>query len=124
MKTGDLARKDSENYYFIVDRSKDIINSGGLKVYPREVEEELYKHPGVSFAAVIPVPDDYFGEVGKAFIVAKEGHKITEEEMKEFCLNQSMTKYKIPKSFEFVDSLPLSAAGKVLKRELIIRENE
>jgi len=124
LKTGDLARKDSENYYFIVDRSKDIINSGGLKVYPREVEEELYKHPGVSFAAVIPVPDDYFGEVGKAFIVAKEGHKITEEEMKEFCLNQSMTKYKIPKSFEFVDSLPLSAAGKVLKRELIIRENE
>ncbi len=123
LKTGDLARKDSEDYYFIVDRSKDIINSGGLNVYPREVEEDLYKHPGVSLAAVIPVPDDYFGEVGKAFIVVKEGYKITEKEMKEFCLKQSMTKYKIPKSFEFIDSLPLSAAGKVLKRELINRKN-
>ena len=124
LKTGDLARIDSEGYFFIVDRSKDVINSGGLKVYPREVEEELYKHPGVSLATVIPVPDDYFGEVGKAFIVAKEGQKITEDEMREFCIKQSITKYKIPKTFEFVDSLPLSAAGKVLKRELIKRESK
>jgi len=124
LRTGDLAHVDSEGYFFIVDRSKDIINSGGLKVYPREVEELLFKHPKISLAAVIPVPDDYFGEVGKAFIVLKEGQNATPEEIKDFCIEQSLTKYKIPKSFEFIDELPLSAAGKVLKRELVKRESK
>ena len=122
IRTGDLAYVDTDDYFFIVDRSKDIINSGGLKIYPREVEEVLFKHPKISMAAVIPVPDDYYGEVGKAFIVLKEGQYATPEEMKEFCIDQSVTKYKIPKSFEFIDSLPLSAAGKILKRELVKRE--
>ena len=117
LKTGDLGKIDSEGYYFLVDRSKDIINSGGLKVYPREVEEVLYKHPRVSLVAVVPVPDDYFGEVGKAYVVTKEGKEIVEEELIEVC-KESLAKYKIPKSFEFIDSLPLSAAGKILKREL------
>jgi long-chain acyl-CoA synthetase len=124
LRTGDLAYVDSDDYYFIVDRSKDVINSGGLKIYPREVEEVLFKHPKISMAAVVPVPDDYYGEVGKAFIVLKEGHSSSSEEIKEFCIEQSVTKYKIPKSFEFVDSLPLSAAGKVLKRELVKQETE
>lgn len=124
LRTGDLAQIDSDGYFFIVDRSKDIINSGGLKVYPREVEELLFKHPKISLAAVIAVPDDYFGEVGKAFIVLKEGEDATPEEIKEFCIEQSLTKYKIPKSFEFIDELPLSAAGKVLKRELVNRETK
>jgi len=124
IRTGDLAYIDSEDYFFIVDRSKDIINSGGLKIYPREVEEVLYKHPKVSLAAVIPAPDDYFGEVGKAFIVLKEGHESTPEEIKHFCIEQSLSKFKIPKSFEFIDQLPLSAAGKVLKRELIRRHTD
>lgn len=122
LRTGDLAYMDSEDYFFIVDRSKDVINSGGLKIYPREVEEVLFKHPKISMVAVVPVPDDYFGEVGKAFIVLKEGQNVTTEEMKEFCIEQSVTKYKIPKYFEFIDSLPLSAAGKILKRELVKRE--
>ena len=119
LRTGDLATVDQEDYYFLVDRAKDIINSGGLKIYPREVEEVLFKHPGVSLAAVIPVPDDYFGEVGKAIIITKEGIALTDEEMKNFCIEQNMTKYKIPKSFVFVEKVPLSAAGKVLKRELV-----
>ncbi len=122
LRTGDLAYVDSNDYFFIVDRSKDIINSGGLKVYPREVEELLYKHPKVSLAAVIPFPDDYFGEVGKAFIVLKEGQNATSEEFKNYCIEQALTKYKIPKSFEFIEELPLSAAGKVLKRELVEKE--
>ena len=122
LRTGDLAYKDSEGYYFLVDRSKDVINSGGLKIYPREVEEILYKHSGVSLAAVIPIPDDYFGEVGKAYIVAKEGSELTKEEIIEYCVPQ-LSKYKIPKEFEFVTELPLSAAGKVLKRELIKRNS-
>lgn len=121
LKTGDLGKIDSEGYYFLVDRSKDVINSGGLKIYPREVEEVLYKHPGVSLVAVVPVPDEYFGEVGKAYIVTKEGKEIVEEELIEVC-KDTLAKYKIPKSFEFIDSLPISAAGKVLKRELVGKE--
>ena len=123
LKTGDLGKVDSEGYYFIVDRSKDVINSGGLKIYPREVEEVLYKHPSVSLAAVVPIPDEYFGEVGKAFIVTKKGKEIVEEELIEVC-KDSLAKYKIPKSFEFIDSLPISAAGKVLKRELVVKEEK
>ena len=90
---------------------------------PREVEEEIFKHPGVSIAAVIPIPDDYFGEVGKAYIVPKEGFKLTQKEMKSHC-SKTLSKYKIPKKFEFIDELPLSAAGKVLKRELIQRNTK
>ncbi|MHA1550651.1 MAG: AMP-binding protein [Candidatus Heimdallarchaeaceae archaeon] len=120
LKTGDLGEVDDEDYYFIVDRLKDIINSGGLKIYPREVEEVLFKHPAISMAAVIPIPDEYFGEVPKAFIVAKEGHDLTAEEVQDFC-NEQLSKYKIPKYYEIIDELPLSAAGKVLKRELISR---
>ena len=118
LRTGDLGHTDDEDYYFLVDRLKDIINSGGLKIYPREVEEVLFKHPAISMAAVIPIPDEYFGEVPKAFIVAKEGHNLTAEEVHDFC-NEQLSKYKIPKYYEIIDELPLSAAGKVLKRELI-----
>ncbi len=122
LRTGDLGYKDSDGYYFLVDRSKDVINSGGLKVYPREVEEILFKHPGVSLAAVIPIPDEYFGEVGKAYIVAKEGFQLSQDEITEYCV-PLLSKYKVPKEFEFVTELPLSAAGKVLKRELIKRNS-
>ena len=120
LRTGDLGKVDDEDYYFLVDRLKDIINSGGLKIYPREVEEVLFKHPAISMAAVIPIPDEYFGEVPKAFIVTKEGHNLTAEEVQDFC-NEQLSKYKIPKYYEITDELPLSASGKVLKRELIGR---
>ena len=124
LRTGDLAYIDSQDYFFIVDRSKDIINSGGLKIYPREVEEILYKNPKISMAAVIPIADEYFGEVGKAFIILKEGQETSINEIKEFLIKESLTKYKLPKEIIFVDSLPLSAAGKVLKRELVEKEKK
>ncbi len=120
LRTGDLGKADDENYYFLVDRLKDIINSGGLKIYPREVEEVLFMHPAISMAAVIPIPDEYFGEVPKAFIVTKEGQDLTAEEVQDFC-NEQLSKYKVPKYYEIIDELPLSAAGKILKRELIDR---
>ncbi|GAI77193.1 unnamed protein product [marine sediment metagenome] len=120
LKTGDLGKADDEDYYFLVDRLKDIINSGGLKIYPREVEEVLFKHPAIIVAAVIPIPDEYFGEVPKAFIVAKEGYDLTAKEVQDFC-NEQLSRYKVPKYYEIIDELPLSAAGKVLKRELIER---
>ncbi|MHA1201041.1 MAG: AMP-binding protein [Candidatus Heimdallarchaeaceae archaeon] len=120
LRTGDLGKADDEDYYFLVDRLKDIINSGGLKIYPREIEEVLFKHPAILVAAVIPIPDEYFGEVPKAFIVAKEGHDLTTEEVQDFC-NEQLSRYKVPKYYEIIDELPLSAAGKVLKRELLER---
>ncbi len=120
LRTGDLGKADDEDYYFLVDRLKDIINSGGLKIYPREIEEVLFKHPAISVATVIPIPDKYFGEVPKAFIVAKEGHDLTTEEVQDFC-NEQLSRYKVPKYYEIIDELPLSAAGKVLKRKLIER---
>lgn len=115
--TGDVATMNEEGYFFIVDRLKDMINSGGYKVWPREVEEVLYTNPKVSLALVIGVDDDYFGETVKAFIVPKEEYKntITSEEIIDFCKNR-MANYKTPKQVEFRDSLPISPQGKVLRR--------
>lgn len=121
LKTGDVAKKDADGYYYIVDRLKDVIISGGLKIYPREVEEQLYGHPAVKMVAVVGVPNGYYGEVAKALVVLKEGEKVTEEELKEF-LREKIAKFKIPKSIEFVKELPLSPAGKILKKK--IRERE
>ncbi len=117
LKTGDIAMKDKDGYYYIVDRLKDIINSGGLKIYPREVEEVVYKLPEVKYAALIGIPDNYYGEVGKLFVVKKEGTSLNERDILIF-LSKYLAKYKIPKEIEFVKELPLSGAGKVLKREL------
>lgn len=115
--TGDVATMNEEGYFFIVDRLKDMINSGGYKVWPREVEEVLYANPKVSLALVIGVDDDYFGETVKAFIVPKEEHKttVTSEEIIDFC-KKRMANYKTPKQVEFRDSLPISPQGKVLRR--------
>ncbi len=115
--TGDLARMDEDGFYYIVDRKKDMFISGGENIYPVEIERALYEHPAVHMCAVIGVPDEKWGEVGKAFVVLKPGRKATEEELLEF-LRGRLARYKVPKSVEFVDSLPLSPAGKVLKREL------
>ena len=115
--TGDLVMKDDEGFYFIVGRKKDMFISGGENVYPTEIEELLYKHPAVLEAAVIGVPDDFWGEVGKAFVSLKPGMKVTGEEIKSYLLDK-LAKYKIPKYYEIRDALPKSAAGKILKREL------
>lgn len=115
--TGDLAMMDDNQYFTIVDRKKDLFISGGENIYPAEIESVLYKHPAVEMCAVIGVPDEKWGEVGKAFVVLRAGVEATGEEINAH-LQHHLAGYKVPKSIEFVTSLPISAAGKILKREL------
>lgn len=117
--TGDVARMDADGYFVIVDRLKDQINTAGFKVWPREVEEILYAHPAVQLAAVVGVPDAYRGEVVKAYVVLKEQHRrlVGERALLDFC-KERLTSYKVPRLVEFRDQLPISAAGKVLRRLL------
>ncbi|RMD86422.1 MAG: long-chain fatty acid--CoA ligase [Calditrichaeota bacterium] len=117
LHTGDLARQDEEGYFYIIGRSKDMFISGGENVYPAEIESVLHAHPAVAEAAVIGVPHEKWGEVGKAFIVIKEGQTITREELLAF-LKQRLAKYKIPHYIEFVKSLPKTAIGKIDKKAL------
>jgi fatty-acyl-CoA synthase len=117
LHTGDLAQRDDEGFYYIVGRKKDMYISGGENVFPTEIEELLYKHPAILEAAVIGVPDEKWGEVGKAIVSLKKGHDITEEALRLF-LDGKLARYKIPKYYEIRDSLPKSGAGKILKREL------
>lgn len=115
--TGDLATYDEDYYIYLVDRKKDMIISGGLNIYPAEVERVIYEHPAVSQCAVIGVPHDRWGEEVKAFIVLREGHEATEDEIIRFCKG-SLASYKKPKSVEFLDELPRNPQGKILKRVL------
>ena len=115
--TGDVAQYDDEGYFYIVDRKKDMFISGGENVYPAEIEKALYQHPAVHMCAVIGLPDAKWGEVGKACIVLKPNQTATEEELLKF-MTERLAKYKIPKSVSFMEALPISAAGKILKREL------
>jgi fatty-acyl-CoA synthase len=115
--TGDMVRYDEEWYFYVVDRKKDMFISGGENVYPVEIESVLYKHPAVHMCAVIGVPDEKWGEVGKACVVLKPGMTATEEELIAF-MQQHLARYKVPKSVVFLDSLPMSGMGKILKREL------
>ncbi|MFX1310016.1 MAG: AMP-binding protein [Promethearchaeota archaeon] len=115
--TGDLAMQDEESFYYIVGRRKEMYISGGENVYPVEIEELLFKHPAIDLAAVIGVPDDKWGEVGKAFLTLKSGKTLDVEEIRNYLIDR-LAKYKIPKYFEIRDSLPTSATGKILKREL------
>lgn len=115
--TGDLAMQDDEGFYYIVGRRKEMYISGGENVYPIEIEELLFKHPAIDLAAVIGVPDEKWGEVGKAFLTLKPNHKVNTDEIRNY-LTERLAKYKIPKYFEIRDSLPTSATGKILKREL------
>jgi len=117
LRTGDIATLDADGYAFIVDRKKDLAIVGGFKVYPREVEEVLYEHPGVAEAAAIGVPDAELGEVVKAFIVRRPGAAVTEAELIAF-VRARIAHYKAPRSVEFRASLPKSAVQKVLRREL------
>jgi fatty-acyl-CoA synthase len=116
--TGDLVMRDEEGFYFITGRKKDMFISGGENIYPTEIEELLYKHPSVLEAAVVGVPHEKWGEVGKAVIVLKPGKSLTQEEVLEY-LGGKLARYKIPKYYEFREELPKSAAGKILKRELV-----
>lgn len=120
LRTGDIASMDEEGYVFILDRTKDMIISGGANIYPREVEEVLLEHPAVSEVCVIGVPDSVWGEAVKAVVVLKPGASATEQSIVAFAV-QHMASYKKPKSVDFVDELPKSAYGKLLKRELRAR---
>ncbi|POX47553.1 long-chain-fatty-acid--CoA ligase [Streptomyces sp. Ru71] len=119
-RTGDLARRDEDGFYYIVDRSKDLIIRGGFNVYPREIEEVLMTHPQVSLAAVIGVPHERHGEEIKAYVIPQPGSSLTEEELVAWAKGQ-MASYKYPRIVEFVTSLPMTATGKILKRELARR---
>jgi long-chain acyl-CoA synthetase len=116
-RTGDLGMKDEEGYFYIVDRIKDMIIVNGVNVYPRHVEEVLYRHPSVAEAAVIGVPHRRSGETVKAFLVLKPGAETTGAEIRKFCL-QNLGGFEVPRQVVFTDSLPKSSTGKILKREL------
>ncbi len=115
--TGDVARRDEDGYFFIMDRIKDMILRGGFNVYPREIEELLLTHPAVSMAAVVGTPDERLGEEIKAFVVRKPGAEVAEDELVSWC-KERLAAYKYPRHVEFRDALPMSATGKILKREL------
>ncbi len=115
--TGDVGIRDSDGYFFIVDRKKDMIISGGENVYPAEVEDALYKHPGIKEVAVIGVDHPRWGETVRALVVPKDGITLTEQEILEFSQDK-LARYKQPRSVVFVDVLPRNPAGKVLKVEL------
>jgi len=118
-RTGDVAVMDDEGYFRIVDRLKDVINTAGFKVWPREVEEVLYTHPAVRVAAVVGISDAYRGEAVKAYVVLKAEHAdhVTERELQEFC-RARLTPYKAPRAVEFRSELPVTATGKLLRRAL------
>ena len=115
--TGDLAFMDEDGYFFIKDRVKDMIIRGGFNVYPREVEEVLYGHPAIAEAAVIGVPDPALGEEIKAVVALKPGQAVSEQELIAYC-KERLAAYKYPRSVEFRETLPKTATGKILKREL------
>lgn len=117
LHTGDLARRDDEGYFYIVDRKKDMFISGGENVYPFEVESVLYRHPAVGEAAVIGIPHEKWGEAGRAYIVLNKGKTANSDQLIEHC-KANLARYKVPKEIVFVDSLPKSPAGKIIKREL------
>jgi fatty-acyl-CoA synthase len=109
--------QDDEGFYYIVGRRKEMYISGGENVYPVEIEEILFKHPAIDLAAVIGVPDEKWGEVGKAFITLKPGKQLNIEDLRNY-LSDRLGRYKVPKYYEIRDSLPTSATGKILKRDL------
>ena len=117
LHTGDVGTMDDRGYVRITDRLKDMYISGGFNVYPAEVEKLLAAHPAIAMAAVIGVPDERMGEVGKAFIVLRPEASASAESLLEWC-RANMANYKVPRSFVLVEDLPRNAAGKVLKTAL------
>ncbi|WP_425229977.1 class I adenylate-forming enzyme family protein [Sphingomonas sp.] len=120
VSVGDLARRDAEGFLYIVDRKKDLVISGGVNIYPREIEEVLFTHPGIADVAVIGVPDDTWGERLKAFVVPTiptRGDGVTADALAAHCAGR-IAAYKVPREVALVDALPRNANGKVLKTEL------
>ena len=121
LHTGDVARMDEDGYFYIVDRIKELIISGGYNVYPRDIEEVIYSHPDIVEVAVIGIPHPSRGEAAKVFAVLKEGKKMKQKELIDYCSGK-LAKYKLPTKVEFRESLPKSAVGKILKR--VLKEEE
>lgn len=121
--TGDIAHMDEDGFFYIVDRKKDMIISGGYNVYPRDIEEVLYTHPAVREAVCAGIPDAYWGEMVKAYIVLKDGMTVTDDEILAHCQGK-LAAFKIPKIVEFREGLPKTAVGKVLRRILVEEERE
>jgi long-chain acyl-CoA synthetase len=119
--TGDIAYRDDDDYFFIVDRKKDMIIAGGYNIYPREIDEVLYQHPKIADAVAVGIPDEYRGETVKAYVVPKNGETITEKEVIEFCKDK-LAAYKRPKIIEIRNELPKSIVGKILRK--VLREEE
>ncbi len=116
-RSGDLGTRDKDGFYYVVDRAKDMIIRGGMNVYPREVEEVLMTHDAVSLAAVVGVPDEAHGEEVKAFVIRKPGSEVSEDDLVAWAKEQ-MAAYKYPRVVEFRDELPMTASGKIRKRDL------
>ena len=121
--TGDIGYLDEDGYMYIVDREKDVIKPSGFQVWPRDVEEVIASHPAVAEVGVAGVPDAQQGEAVKAWIVLHENQKVTAEEIRAYC-REKLTAYKVPKHIDFRSNLPKSMVGKVLRRELLLEENE
>lgn len=117
LHTGDVGRMTEDGWLFVVDRLKDMINAGGYKIYPRDVEDVLYQHPAVREATVVGVPDEYRGETVKAYVSLVEGAAVTPEELIDFCRGK-MSAYKYPRSVEIREELPKTTSGKLLRRGL------
>lgn len=117
LHTGDLVRRDDEGFFYVVGRKKDMYKSGGENVYPAEVEKVLRSLRGVREVAVIGIPDEKWGEVGKAFVVLESGSTLSAEEITDFCVER-LAKFKVPKKIEFLKELPKSDSGKILKKSL------
>ena len=112
-----MARRDEEGYVYIVDRKKDMVITGGINVYPREIEEVLMHHPAVAEAAVVGIPDEKWGEMLKAFVAVKPDCEFDPEKLTGHCAS-SLAKFKVPKIFERIDALPRNATGKIVKTAL------
>jgi long-chain acyl-CoA synthetase len=121
--TGDIARMDEDGYFYIVDRKKELIKPGGYQVWPREVEEEIAKHPKVLEVGVAGVPDAYRGETVKAWVVARPGETLTADEVRAWC-KERMAPFKVPTHVEFRSELPKTTVGKILRRELVRQDKE
>ncbi|HVG30497.1 MAG TPA: long-chain-fatty-acid--CoA ligase [Pyrinomonadaceae bacterium] len=118
--TGDIGYRDEEGFFYVVDRKSDMIIRGGENIYPREIDELLYRHPAVAAAATVGVPDELYGEEVAAFVVLKDGARATEEELIDYC-RARLADFKCPKTIRLVADVPKGPTGKVLKRELARR---
>jgi long-chain acyl-CoA synthetase len=119
--TGDLGYMDDKGYFYVVDRKKDMIIAGGYNIYPREIEEVLYEHPDVLEAVAAGIPDPYRGETVKAYVVLKEGSKVTPDDLNQYA-RKYLAAYKAPRLYEFREELPKTAVGKILRRTLVEEE--